>query len=112
LRMPCRFHLDAGNTGPRWLTTVVDIGVGGIGLESATVLHLASGQFIVGADIDFGKHGIVRTDLEVRHSEFVTRGIHQVTHIGCQFTNLGRADENTVQRFITKVQADERAKFG
>jgi len=112
LRMPCWFYLAPNGSGPRYQATVVDIGVGGIGLESGRLLQLAPGQIINAAMIDFGKQAHLRTDLEVRHSHLQNRGIHQVTHIGCRFVQLDPADETTVQRFIIKAQADERAKFG
>jgi c-di-GMP-binding flagellar brake protein YcgR len=112
LRLPCWFYLKPDGSGPRYQATVVDIGIGGIGFEPATVLRLAPGQVISSVAIDFGKHGLMHTDLEIRHSYSQARGMRQVTHIGCRFVHIDRADENTVQRFIIKAQADERAKFG
>lgn len=110
-RPPCRARL--GPQDQEFPFSVIDIGVGGVGLESpATSLPLTVGQVIPGAMIDLKGSAVMRVDLEVRYIGTLTRGNHEVGHIGCRFVKLSAAQEHEVQKFITQVQRDERAKLG
>ena len=92
---------------------MIDIGVGGVGLESAaTSLPLTVGQILRGAMIDLKGPSVMRLDLEVRYVGTLTRGNHVVGHIGCRFAKLSAPQEHEVQKFITQVQREERAKLG
>jgi c-di-GMP-binding flagellar brake protein YcgR len=110
-RPPCRVTL--GPQEQEQLLSVIDIGVGGVGLESpAASLPLAVGEILRGAMIDLKGPTVMRLDLEVRYVGTLTRGNHQVGHLGCRFVKLGAAQEHEVQKFITQVQREERAKLG
>lgn len=110
-RPPCRVNLGPQNQ--ECLFSVIDIGVGGVGLESpVTVLPLEIGEILRGAVIDFKGATVMRLDLEVRHFRQVARGNHQVSHVGCRFVNLSPAQEHELQKFITQVQREERTKLG
>ncbi|MBU0752799.1 MAG: flagellar brake protein [Gammaproteobacteria bacterium] len=112
-RPPCRVLLGPPGEEQEHLFSVIDIGVGGVGLESSvTSLPLEIGQILPGAIIDLKGPSVLRLDLEVRYLGQLTRGIHQVGHIGCRFARLSPAQEHELQKFITQVQREERAKLG
>lgn len=110
-RPPCRFKTADGKQD--WEMSVVDIGIGGVGLESPkTELPFTQGEILTRASIDLKNFGVLHADLEVRHVEVVQRGVKTMGRLGCCFSNLGHAQENQLQRFITMVQREERAKMG
>jgi flagellar brake protein len=110
-RPPCRVSL--GPQDQEYLFSVIDIGIGGVGLESpATSLPLGIGEIMKGAMIDFKGATVMRLDLEVRYLGQLTRGNHQVGHIGSRFVKLSAAQEHELQKFITQVQREEKAKLG
>ncbi|MBK6907792.1 MAG: flagellar brake protein [Rhodocyclaceae bacterium] len=111
-RAPCRISLNSAS-GERSLTvSVIDLCVGGVGLEGKGTLNLELGQVLLKASIDLGKTGIIHADMEVRFVGHMVRGSENVTRIGCKFVKLGRSDDVTVQRFITQIQRDQRARLG
>lgn len=100
--------LDAGAT-KEWHLEVVDIGVGGVGLEiEARELPFACGQVIPGTLIDLGRHGVLNQDLEVRYTRSVVRGLKKFVHVGCRFVHLNPAQEKSLQQFITHMQCEHR----
>lgn len=110
-RPPCRLLL--GPQEQEFVFSVIDLGIGGVGLESSvTSLPLEIGQMLPGAMIDLKGPSVLRLDLEVRYLGQLARGIHQVGHIGCRFARLSPAQEHELQKFITQVQREERAKLG
>lgn len=110
-RRPCYFR--AGEAATQWQMSVIDVGLGGVGLESPqAVLPFERGQKIERATIDLGKYGRLDVDLIVRFIGSVARGPKEVGRLGCEFVRLRPAQENDLQRFITQVQRDERAKLG
>ena len=110
-RPPCRVKL--GPQEQEFMFSVIDIGIGGVGLESpATSLPLAIGETMKGALIDLKGATVMRLDLEVRYLGQLARGSRQVGHVGCRFASLSAAQEHEIQKFITQVQREERAKLG
>jgi c-di-GMP-binding flagellar brake protein YcgR len=110
-RRPCYFR--AGPAATEWQMAVIDIGLGGVGLESQqTALPFGRGDQIPRTSIDLGKYGRLDVDLVVRFVGSVTRGTKEVGRLGCEFIKLMPAQENDLQRFITQVQREERAKLG
>lgn len=110
-RRPCRF--TSGEEGTQWEMAVVDICLGGVGLEThLPKLPFERGQIIAGAVVDLDKFGLIEADLEIRYIDTVVHGRKQVTRLGCRFVNLGRVQEHQVQRFVTQVQREERARLG
>ncbi|HEX8962843.1 MAG TPA: flagellar brake protein [Rhodocyclaceae bacterium] len=110
-RRPCYFR--AGDAATQWQMSVIDVGLGGVGLESPQpVLPFERGQKIERATIDLGKYGRLDIDMIVRFIGSVARGPKEVGRLGCEFVRLKPAQENDLQRFITQVQRDERAKLG
>lgn len=111
-RPTCSFV--AGDTPSKWQMAVVDIGANGVGLETeGSSLPFVIGQILRNATIDLGKiGGLIRTDLDVRHYELLSRGSRHVVHMGCRFVSLTPAEEHAIQRFIMHAQRDEKARFG
>lgn len=110
-RPPCRVKL--GPQEQEFMFSVIDIGIGGVGLESpVTSLPLAIGETMKGALIDLKGATVMRLDLEVRSLGQLARGSRQVGHVGCRFARLSAGQEHEIQKFITQVQREERAKLG
>ncbi len=110
-RRPCSFKFGAA--AAPWDMAVVDIGLGGVGLETREEsLPFAVGDVITGAVIDLGRYGTLEADMTVRFVGAVTRGRMHAARLGCQFLKLTNAQENDLQRFVTQVQREERAKLG
>lgn len=104
----CR--LAAADGGQQPALAVVDIGLGGIGLEMPPPLpSYAPGQRLPRASIDLKKFGVLHTELEVRFIGAIQRGEKQMAHVGCRFVDLTPAQEHQLQKFITQVQREERA---
>lgn len=112
-RIPSRLALPDANPPIAMEVSLVDIGLGGVGFETrAETIPLSSGQIIPKVAIDLGKFGLLIVDLEVRYTEILARGNKQAGHIGCRFVRLDRKQENDLQRFITQVQCEDRARTG
>ncbi|MDD5249161.1 MAG: flagellar brake protein [Rhodocyclaceae bacterium] len=110
-RRPCSFKL--GEAATPWEMAVVDIGIGGVGLEAPEeTLPFTPGQVIPRATIDLGKYGKLEMDLAVCFVGTVTRGYKNTGRLGCRFVKLTHPQENDLQRFVTQVQREERAKLG
>lgn len=93
--------------------SVVDISIGGIAAElPGGALDFAIGQVLKGAHIELKGVGTLDVDLEVRNNGEVQRGGKVSGRIGCQFVKLNHAMEHQLQRFITDVQREERARLG
>jgi c-di-GMP-binding flagellar brake protein YcgR len=110
-RPPCRFTVG---TPPEEVTMMgVDIGIGGIAMEGPKAKHeFTIGEKIMKAALELAKGTVITTDLEVRYSGMVTRGTMELARLGCNFLKLSPAQENELQRYITQVQREERAKLG
>ena len=110
-RRPCTFTSD--DTGKVWQMQAIDIGLGGVGLEAqVATLPFQIKQILPKVSIDLGKFGKLLVELEVRYVGSFSRGAKQISRLGCQFVKLSNAQENDVQRFVTQVQREERAKLG
>jgi c-di-GMP-binding flagellar brake protein YcgR len=92
---------------------VIDISIGGIAMEtpSATPPYEV-GQRLPGAHIEFKDGHALDVVLEVRNISPLQRGNKVVGRVGCQFIGLSHPDEHLLQRFITDVQREERARLG
>ncbi len=107
----CRFR--AGETEVQWEMAVIDIGLGGVGLESHIErLPFEIGQIIQGATIDLDKFGMLEANLDVRYVDHIERGRKHASRLGCHFVKLSRGQEYELQRFVTHIQREERARLG
>jgi c-di-GMP-binding flagellar brake protein YcgR len=110
-RAPCRIEL--GDPPTEQVFSVIDIGLGGVGLEAQTPsAPVEVGQVLRGAVIDLKGPQVMRVDLEVRYVGQLNRGNRQAGHIGCHFASLSGGQEQEIQKFMTQIQREERAKLG
>lgn len=92
---------------------IVDIGLGGIGMEvPALPPEWDTDHLINKALIDLGRFGPVVASMRLRHIEPVLRGQRQMFRVGSRFEGLSHTQEVEMQRFISHVQREERAKLG
>lgn len=99
--------------GAAQVLPVVDISIGGIGAEVPDPKSVFErGQVLQRAKIEMKGIGTIETDLTVRNIIETQRGGKPFRRIGCQFVKLSNAMENQLQRFITDVQREERARLG
>lgn len=107
-RPSCTFKSEDGR---EMVLEVVDIGLGGIALEIPSLtIPCEIGQTFPRARIDLKNHGTLDLDIVVRHVGEVTKGRKQVVRLGCMFKKLTAAQDNELQRYITQVQREERAR--
>lgn len=110
-RIPCALRI--GDPARKFDLTVLDIGLGGICFEARNEeVPVEIGQVVPGVAIDLGKFGHLRVDLEIRFLQQVDRDSRKPGKIGCRFVSLDRRQENDLQRFITQIQGEERARMG
>lgn len=110
-RLQC--SLPAAEGAARPVFPAVDIGIGGIGLETPGVASsFELGQMLKGVEVDMKGFGVLRVDLQIRFVGTIQRGNKQVGRLGCRFSDLSAAQEHQLQKFITHVQREERARLG
>jgi c-di-GMP-binding flagellar brake protein YcgR len=109
-RLPCTVTLADGKT---MQLTVVDISIGGIGAEfpeDANPFEIK--QKLLKSKLELKGVGILEVDLIICNNHPVQRGDKQFNRIGCNFIKISHGVENQLQRFITDVQREERARLG
>lgn len=93
--------------------TLLDISGGGVGLMVPDNLApiFQAGLMLSGCKIDIPDEGKVITGLCVRNAFPVTtkNGSHY-TRVGCEFIDLSSSHLNWVQRYITKVERERKAR--
>lgn len=110
-RIPCALRL--GDEARKLELTVLDIGLGGVGFEARGArLPVEIGQLVPGVTIDLGKFGSLRVDLEIRYIRQPDPEARRSGKLGCRFASLNSRQENDLQRFITQVQVEDRARRG
>jgi c-di-GMP-binding flagellar brake protein YcgR len=109
-RPPCFVKREEG---PALQLSVVDISIGGVAAElPGGQLPFELDQVLPGCRIELKSIGTLEVDLEVRNRSEVQRGGKVSGRIGCNFVKLSHSMENQLQRFITDVQREERARLG
>ncbi len=99
--------------GKPMLLPVIDISIGGIAMESPSATPpFGIGQRIPETLVEFKDGHSLKVELEVRNIIPVQRGEKVVSRIGCQFIGISHHEEHMLQRFITDVQREERARLG
>lgn len=92
---------------------ITDISLGGVAVElPALPSPLSPGETLTGTRINLGNFGTLVADLEVRHLQSLTRGTRQSIHLGCRFARLNHAQETDIQRYMSHIQREERARLG
>ena len=90
---------------------VVDIGIGGVGFEVPNgSFDYVSGEILIGSVIDLGTFGRITVDLNVRYTARLTRGGKETARMGCSFVKLSGAMEHSLQRFLTHIQREAKAR--
>ena len=106
----CRLPQDEAD--PMQLS-VIDISIGGIAMETPSPTPpFEIGQHLPDAVIELKDGHTIAAELEVRNVSPLQRGNKVVGRIGCRFIDLTHHDEHVLQRFITDVQREERARLG
>lgn len=109
-RPTCSIPRDDGSP---LVLSVTDISIGGIAAERpGGLLPFTIGDKLPRARIELKGVGTLETDLEIRNTSQVTRGGKASGRIGCSFVKISNAMENQLQKFITEVQREERARLG
>ncbi|MFZ2853218.1 MAG: flagellar brake protein [Rhodocyclaceae bacterium] len=87
-----------------------DISIGGIGVRSTEKLVFEKLAILENCLVDLRDAGTLTVALEVRYiSELESRTGKPIWHMGCQFVKLSLANETLVQRFMGRLQAEQRA---
>lgn len=93
---------------------LVDISGGGVGLiTTLDAEHLfAIGKIFQGCRIDIPEEGVVQVDLIVRNAFHITmrNGTHQL-RVGCEFLNLPGNRLAMIQRYITRIERERKARL-
>ena len=101
-----------GSMAPLVLT-LLDMSGGGIGLAASDEL---APLFVVGntfsnCKIDIPDEGRVVTGLCIRNAfPVTTKGGSHYTRVGCEFVDLSGAHLNWVQRYITRIERERKAR--
>lgn len=91
----------------------VDIGIGGVGLETPSLtIPCELGMIFPAARIDIKDQGVLKLDIKVCYMGEVSRGNRHSIRLGCHFEKVSPAQENELQKLITHVQREERARMG
>lgn len=110
-RAPCTLPHPEG--GQAMVLEIVDIGIGGIGLNIPKLdFPLQYGQVIEKARIALKGQPPFDLPLEIRHVISITKGTKVLEHVGCAFVKLSASQENVIQKFMSNIQREERAKLG
>lgn len=110
-RLQCT--LPGAGEGQKMVFQAMDIGIGGIGIETPSANPpFELGQVIKGVEVDMKNFGVLTVEAEVRFVGTVQRGNKQAGRLGCLFVKLTPAQEHQLQKFITHVQREERARLG
>lgn len=107
-RLTCRFTHPDGRTVA---LPVSDIGIGGVGIEQSGLdLALAAGTLLDGGHLDLDAHARIDTRFELRYQSIVQHGGKHLTRVGLAFHGTGAAQEVALQKYLTAVQKDMRAR--
>lgn len=90
---------------------VADLSLGGVALASErAALNLEIGDELENCRIGMGRLGTLHVNLLVRNViESETRSGQKHVRLGCTFTNLSRASENLVARYIAQIERERRS---
>lgn len=106
----CTLRLPNGQSAQ---LLVVDLSIGGITAElPGASVPCEIGTTLPRASIDLKGIGKLEVDLLVRNARTVDRGGKIAGRIGCEYVKISHAMESQLQRFITDVQREERARLG
>lgn len=104
----CHMAIPPGNTAA---LRVIDMSVGGVALaDPQFLLEGTLGQLLGGCSIEMPDFGSISTDLEIRNALAMSAGDNQrVQRVGCAFRNLSIDNANLLQRYIHRLQIQQKA---
>ena len=86
-----------------------DISVGGIGILTPNALKYVQLEKLENCWLDLRESGMIHCTLEVRYViTMESRTGKPLWHMGCKFIDLPPADETLIQRFMAKLEAEQR----
>jgi c-di-GMP-binding flagellar brake protein YcgR len=93
------------------LLSIVDIGIGGAGFEIPQgTLDFSAGEILERSGIVLGTSARIDVEFNVRYTGRLTRGGKETARMGCQFVRLNGHQEHELQRFLTHVQRELKAR--
>jgi len=106
--LTCRLITRSGNV----LTTLVDIGVGGVCLTGYPGhVVLTTGEEYRNCIIDLGNAGRLEADIKVRNAvDSPMRNGKKTRRVNCSFSRLPPGGEATLQRFVTRLDLFRRGR--
>jgi c-di-GMP-binding flagellar brake protein YcgR len=107
----CALQLDPEREDSTVAIRICDVSGGGIALiDFPATLELVPGTVYHGCHIDLRDIGRVTTDIEIVHvMEKVGRNAVRTRHCGCRFRNMPNAMLTLIQRYINKIERDQKA---
>lgn len=107
-RLTCQIPVD----GERIEIDVVDLSGGGIAvMVPPKTMSFHAGMTFPGCKIELRDIGVITTTVEVRSIfELTLRNGAHVKRAGCRFVDIPPAMTNLVQRYITKVERERKAR--
>jgi flagellar brake protein len=107
----CTLHVDPQQPDKSVMIRICDISCGGIALlDYPSNLELVPGTVYHDCRIDFREIGHVTTDIEIVHIlEKVNRNAVRTRLCGCRFRSMPNAMLTIIQRYINKVEREQKA---
>ena len=107
----CTLQLDPQRDDSAVAIRICDVSGGGIALiDYPSSLELVPGTVYQGCHIDLREIGRVTTDIEIVHvMEKVGRNAVRTRLCGCRFKNVPNAMVTLIQRYINKIERDQKA---
>ena len=91
-----------------------DISGGGVGLMTASEIadHLEKGDLLADCRIQLPDEGLLVANFVVRNKfDVTTRSGGQFVRVGCEFADIPPSRLNMVQRYITRVERERKARL-
>lgn len=100
---------DEEHAAMEW--NIVDISVGGVGLADPSCRFVPElGTLLRDCQIDLGEFGILICDMVVRNSFLQSQNDgSKLRRLGCAFVNLPLDKNATLQRYIHRIQIEQKA---
>ena len=93
-----------------YLAPVLDISIGGLCLQEPKDVKLEPGDFFKSCSLLIPEIGVLRFDLSIRHAFDVENRLGKTSRrAGCEFINMPAAGQQSVQKFMTKLERDRRS---
>jgi c-di-GMP-binding flagellar brake protein YcgR len=110
-RVTCTLHLDPADSRRSVAIRICDVSGGGIALvDFPPSLELVPGTVYPDCHIDLREIGRVTTDIEIVHvMEKASRNAVKTRLCGCRFRNMPNAMLTLIQRYINKIERDQKA---